>query len=89
MVADALGAGPRNGRGGLKEGSAKLAGSSILNESGSERKQVPKPNYQFEKRKRELEKKKKKEEKTLKKATAVEEPSAAEPDAAPEKEVDG
>ena len=49
---------------------------------------MAKPNYQFEKRKRELEKKKKKEEKTLKKVTAVEELPVPEPDAAPEKEVD-
>ena len=31
---------------------------------------MPKPNYQFEKRQRELEKKKKKEEKALRKASA-------------------
>ena len=34
---------------------------------------MPKPNYQFEKRQRELEKKKKKAEKAQKKATAPEE----------------
>ena len=40
---------------------------------------MPKPNYQFEKRKRELEKKKKKEEKTLKKVASLDEPVADSP----------
>lgn len=36
---------------------------------------MPKPNYQFEKRQRELEKKKKKEEKAYRKAHAADEPA--------------
>jgi hypothetical protein len=42
---------------------------------------LPKPNYQFEKRKRDLEKKAKKEEKKLRKRQASENPTAANPDA--------
>ena len=36
---------------------------------------MPKPNYQFEKRQRELEKKKKKEEKAYRKAHAADDPA--------------
>lgn len=46
---------------------------------------MPKPNYQFEKRQRELEKKKKKAEKANRKATVSEgAPAEASPEALPE-----
>ncbi len=47
-----------------------------------------KPNYQFEKRQRELEKKKKKAEKALKRESAPEAPSASE-EQAPAEQIDG
>lgn len=49
--------------------------------SATERSQDLKPNYQFEKRQRELEKKKKKAEKAQKKATHSEEPATEAPPA--------
>lgn len=45
---------------------------------------MAKPNYQFDKRQRELEKKKKQAEKANRKAQAAESPVASEPEAAPE-----
>lgn len=42
---------------------------------------MAKPNYQFEKRKRDMEKKARKEEKRLRKRQASENPAAATPDA--------
>lgn len=47
---------------------------------------MAKPNYQFEKRQRELEKKKKKAEKAQKKAGAAADPQVPETDAPPPKE---
>jgi hypothetical protein len=58
--------------------SARGGRSGIVKASEIERDPVKKPNYQFEKRQRELDKKKKKEEKTLKKDTATEATPAAE-----------
>ena len=52
-----------------------------LAEHTTERNQVAKPNYQFEKRQRELEKKKKKAEKERKKAFAADPSLQAEEDA--------
>ena len=61
------------------------AGSGILCGSANERNQVLKPNYNFEKRKRELEKKKKKDEKTQKKLTSAEASPTTEVVVLPEK----
>ena len=53
------------------ENSEKEAKSGIVSSLETERTHVAKPNYQFEKRQRELEKKKKKAEKALKKTSGA------------------
>jgi hypothetical protein len=57
----------------------------IVCDTTIERDQVLKPNYQFEKRRKELEKQKKKAEKTNKKVAAAEESQTVEPAVLPEK----
>ncbi len=56
---------------------------SVVCVTKTERDQVLKPNYQFEKRQRELEKKKKKAEKTLKKESSTEASPDVSTDASP------
>ncbi len=68
-----------------KELSFSRAGSGILYIRTSERNQVLKPNYQFEKRRKELEKKKKKDEKTQRKGSSTEESPVTETVVIPEK----
>jgi hypothetical protein len=68
-----------------KDSSARGGRSGIVKDREIERDPVKKPNYQFEKRQRELEKKKKKEEKTLKKDNATEVTPATETEALPQK----
>jgi len=60
------------------------ARSGIVHGTTTERSQELKPNYQFDKRQRELEKKKKKAEKELRKATSTEPPPAPEAVVPPE-----
>jgi hypothetical protein len=55
----------------------RLAGSRIVLASLMTEAPVAKPNYQFEKRQRELEKKKKKEAKANKKSTSADGPDAS------------
>ena len=61
-----------------RKGRFSEPGLGIVCITTTERNQVQKPNYQFEKRKREMEKKKKKDEKNQAKASSTETSPAAE-----------